>query len=217
MPEPPFSEPLHVTRPLLPPLKKYISRLKGIWKRQWLTNHGSEHIELQRRLREHLGAHHLTLFDNGTSALLLGIRALGISGEVITTPFTFPATVHAIDWNALTPVFCDLNPETMCLDPMNIETLITKRTSAILAVHVYGIPCDVLAVQNLADRHGLKVIYDAAHAFGVEINGRPIGNFGDLSMMSFMQPSFSTRPKAVASFTTIRNCKSFCGFYRILA
>ena len=185
MSEPPFQDPVYVTRPVLPPLKEYTSRLEAVWERQWLTNHGCEQVELQRRLREYLRARYLTLFNNGTSALFLGIRALGLSGEVITTPFTFPATAHAISWNGLVPVFCDLDPKTMCLDPNRIESLITERTSAVLGVHVYGIPCDTAAIQDIADRHELKVMYDAAHAFGVEINGQPIGNFGDMSMMSF--------------------------------
>ena len=185
MQEPPFPNRIPVTRPLLPSLEAYVDRLHGVWDRQWLTNHGADHVELQRRLREYLDAPFLSLFDNGTTALFLGLRALGLTGEVITTPFTFPATVHAIDWNGVTPVFCDIDSETMTVDPARIEALVTARTSAILGVHVYGIPCAVEAIQRIADRHGLKVVYDAAHAFGVRIDGTQIGNFGDMSMFSF--------------------------------
>jgi dTDP-4-amino-4,6-dideoxygalactose transaminase len=180
-----FPEPVFVTRPLLPELGAYVERLQGIWDRRWLTNHGQEHETLAARLREHLRVSHLELFTNGALALFLGLRALDVRGEVITTPFTFPATPHALDWCNLVPVFADIDPVTMNVDPAAVEACITSRTSAILAVHVYGTPCDVVALEALGRKHSLKVIYDAAHAFGVEIGGRPIGTFGDLSMFSF--------------------------------
>ncbi len=181
----PFAEPIYVTRPLLPPLEALQARLAEVWTARWLTNAGEQHEELGRAIRAYLGVPEVSLFNNGTIALLAAVRALGLRGEVITTPFTFPATPHAISWSGATPVFCDIDPETMTLDPVSVEAAITSRTTGILAVHVYGIPCDVAALQALADRYGLKVIYDAAHAFGTRINGVGIGNFGDASMFSF--------------------------------
>ena len=181
----PFDEPIYVTRPLLPPLEALHARLAEIWSSQWLTNAGAQHEQLAAALRDYLGVPEVSLFNNGTIALLAALRALGIRGEVITTPFTFPATPHAISWSGATPVFCDIDPVRLTLDPARVEALITARTTAILAVHVYGIPCDVDALQSIADRHGLKLVYDAAHAFGTRIDGIGIGNFGDASMFSF--------------------------------
>lgn len=185
MSSPRFDDPIHVTRPLLPPLEAVQARLAEVWAARWLTNDGEQSVRLTRALESYLGAPHLSLFNNGTIALLAAVRALGLEGEVITTPFTFPATPHAVSWSGATPVFADIHPDTMTLDPEAVERLITPRTTGILAVHVYGIPCDVHGLQEVADRHGLKVIYDAAHAFGTTIDGRGIGTFGDASMFSF--------------------------------
>lgn len=178
--------PVYVTRPALPPLDAYTERLEHIWESRWLTNKGRYHDEFEARLRAYLGVEHVSLFCNGTIALLVGLQALRInSGEVITTPFTFPATAHVLYWNGVTPVFADIDPVTLNLDPNNIERLITPNTKAILAVHVFGNPCDVDAIEAIAARHGLQVIYDAAHAFGVRVRGRPIVDRGDLSVLSF--------------------------------
>ena len=181
-----FPEPVYVTRPTMPDLDEYTEYLRGIWERRWLTNDGVLHQELERRLCEYLDVEYLSLFCNGTIALLVALQALRISsGEVITTPFTFPATAHVLYWNGLRPVFCDIDEATFNIDPNYIERLIGSETKAILAVHVYGTPCDVNAIQAIADRHGLHVIYDAAHAFGVNCQGRSIMHYGDMSMLSF--------------------------------
>ena len=170
----------------MPALDDYTDYLHGIWERRWLTNEGMLHQELERRLCEYLRVEHLSLFCNGTIALLVALHALRInSGEVITTPFTFPATAHVLYWNGIRPVFCDIDEATFNLDPNRIEHLIGPDTKAILAVHVYGTPCNMDAIQAIADRHGLRVIYDAAHAFGVKFRGRSILEYGDLSMLSF--------------------------------
>lgn len=174
-----------VTKPSLPPLEDYIELLKDIWDRQWLTNNGHYHELLEKELARYLGVSHLSLFCNGTIALQVGLQALRITGEVITTPFSFPATTHALYWNHCTPVFCDIDPETGNLNPEILESLITPKTTAILPVHVYGTPCNVKDLQIIAARNGLKLIYDAAHAFGVTINDVPVLKYGDLSMLSF--------------------------------
>ena len=181
----PFDEPIYVTRPLLPPLEAVHARLAEIWEARWLTNDGPQHVRLTQAIAAYLAVPQVSLFNNGTIALLAAVRALGMRGEVITTPFTFPATPHAVSWSGATPVFCDIEPDTMTIDAAKVEELITPRTTGILAVHVYGIPCDVAALQAIANRRGLKVVYDAAHAFGTKINGTGIGNFGDASMFSF--------------------------------
>lgn len=173
------------TRPLLPPLPDFQTRLQEIWSDGWLTNRGKQLERFETRLKQTMRCEQISLFCNGTIALLLGLRALRLQGEVITTPFTFPATIHAIQWAGLTPVFCDIDPVTMCLDPRRVEEAITEKTTAILAVHVFGIPCDVKALEAIARKHHLKLVFDAAHAFGVEISGTPIGDFGDMSMFSF--------------------------------
>ena len=180
-----FETPVYITRPLLPDLQLITEKFHDIIDSKKVTNMGDQHHELERQLKQYLNVEHMTLFSNGTLALLLGIKALGLRGEVITTPFTFPATVQALDWNQITPVFCDIEPHTLNIDPARIESLITERTSAILGVHVFGNPCDVHRIQEIADRYGLKVIYDAAHAFGSTIDGMPIGTYGDLTMFSF--------------------------------
>jgi len=181
----PFSDPIFVTKPILPEFDVFSSKLKSIWETSKLTNNGPQLKTLESKLREKLNVAHLSLFNNGTSALLLACRCLNLEGEVITTPFTFPATPHVLTWNKLEPVFCDVDPDTFTINPELIESLITPKTSAILAVHVFGIPCNVDRIQEIADRFGLRVIYDAAHAFGVEIDGKGIGSFGDVSMFSF--------------------------------
>lgn len=185
LPPQPFEQPLYVTRPFLPPLAEYAGRLEQVWDSGWLANSGAQHQALELALSGYLRAPQLSLFNNGTLALIVACQALRLSGEVITTPFTFPATPHVLSWNNITPVFADIDPLTMNLDPRGIEAKMTARTSAILAVHVYGTPCDVQAIQDLADFYGLKVIYDAAHAFGTEIDGQPISAFGDATMFSF--------------------------------
>lgn len=181
-----LDEPIYVTRPRMPSLEAYGDCLKHIWDTKWLTNNGLYHREFEKKLSRYLGVEHLNLFVNGTIALLVALQALRInSGEVITTPFTFPASTHVLHWNRVRPVFCDIDPKTYNIDPNRIEKLITPDTKAILGVHVYGTPCDVEAIQTLANRHGLHVIYDAAHAFGVKIGDRSILEYGDLSAMSF--------------------------------
>lgn len=178
-------KPITVTQPTLPPLEEYVELLRDIWSRKWLTNNGHYHKELEQALADCLGVKYVSLFCNGMIALQVGLQALEIDGEVITTPFSFPATTHALWWSHCTPVFGDIHPATCNIDPAMIESVITPRTSAILPVHVYGTPCDVDAIQRIADTYGLKVFYDAAHAFGVRLNGRSILTHGDLSMLSF--------------------------------
>ncbi len=174
-----------VTSPLLPDLQEFIPYLEDIWQRKWLTNQGHYHELLESALCEYLGVEHVSLFTNGTLPLICALQALRITGEVITTPYSFVATTHALWWNAIKPVFVDIDPKTFNIDPAKIEAAITPRTTAIMPVHVYGIPCDVERIQAIADKYNLKVIYDAAHAFGVEQNGKSILSAGDLSTLSF--------------------------------
>lgn len=174
-----------VTKPSLPPLEEYIELLRDIWDRRWLTNKGYYHDRFEQELADYLGVPYVSLFCNGTIALQVGLQALGITDEVITTPYSFPATTHAIHWNHCTPVFCDIEPDTCNLDPDKVESLITTKTTAILPVHVYGTPCQVERLQRIADSHGLRLFYDAAHAFGVRLGGTSVLKFGDLSMISF--------------------------------
>ena len=179
------NEAIKVTSPLLPPLSEFTAMLEDIWQRQWITNNGQYHHQLEQALAEHLKVPFVSLFTNGTLPLLTALQALGIKGEVITTPYSFVATTHAIWWNGCTPVFVDVDPSTGNIDPNKIEAAITPRTTAIMPVHVYGTPCDTKTIQDIADRHGLKVIYDAAHAFGVEQDGESILKAGDISTISF--------------------------------
>lgn len=174
-----------VTSPLLPPLEELTPYLEDIWSRKWLTNSGHYHQLLEKELCDYLGVKYISLFSNGTLALITALQALDLKGEVITTPYSFVATSHAILLNNLKPVFVDIDPNTFNLDPKKIEEAITEHTSAILPVHVYGNPCDHDAIQKIADKHGLKVIYDAAHAFGVTKDGVSVLNWGDLSILSF--------------------------------
>lgn len=174
-----------VTSPLLPDLNEFSEMLKDIWERKWITNNGEYHKRLERALAEYLKVPYVSLFTNGTLPLITALQALRISGEVITTPYSFVATTHALWWNGIKPVFVDIEWETGCMDPNKIESAITPKTTAIMPVHVYGKPCNVKAIQEIADKYGLKVIYDAAHAFGVEVNGESILNAGDMSTLSF--------------------------------
>lgn len=180
-------EKIFVTQPSLPSLSELQPHLIDIWKSKWLTNMGTKHNELENKLKDVLKVQNVSLFNNGTIALLAAIKALDLPyrSEVITTPFTFAATPHCIYWNGLKPVFCDIEQNTMTINADKIESLITPNTSAILGVHVYGFPCDVDKIEKIAKKHSLKVIYDAAHAFSTEINGRGIGSFGDITMFSF--------------------------------
>ncbi len=180
-----ISKPIHVTEPYLPPLEEFIPYLEQIWESKWLTNNGTFHQQLEEALCEYLGIEHLSLFTNGTIALVTALQTLGIKGEVITTPYSFVATSHSLLWNNLKPVFVDIDPVTMNIDPNKIEAAITAQTSAILSVHCYGTPCDVDHIQRIADTHGLKVIYDAAHTFGVKYRGESLLKHGDLSVLSF--------------------------------
>lgn len=177
--------PILVTQPILPDLVAYTSRIQTVWDNHWLTNGGPLVQELETRLKVQLDVDNAVVYANGHLALDCALRSLGLSGEVITTPFTFLSTVHAIIMNGLKPVFCDIKESDCTLDENKLESLITDKTCAIVPVHVYGFPCDHKAIQTVADRHGLRVIYDAAHAFGVSVDGRGIGSFGDMSMFSF--------------------------------
>lgn len=179
------SDNITVTSPLLPDLNQFNKLLTEIWDSKWITNNGSFHQKLEAALAEYLKVPYISLFTNGTLPLLTALQALRITGEVITTPYSFVATTHAIWWNRCTPVFVDIDPSTGNLDPERIEEAITPHTKAIMPVHVYGQPCDTLRIKQIADKYGLKVIYDAAHAFGVEVNGQSILNNGDLSTLSF--------------------------------
>ncbi|WP_173475875.1 DegT/DnrJ/EryC1/StrS aminotransferase family protein [Fibrobacter succinogenes] len=174
-----------VTSPLLPNLDDFIPFLKDIWDRKWLTNNGHYHKELEKALAEYLGVEYLSLFTNGTLPLITALQAMRVTGEVITTPYSFVATTHSIWWNGLKPVFVDVDEETGNLDPEKIEAAITPHTTAIMPVHVYGTPCNTKRIQEIADIYGLKIIYDAAHAFGVRINGESLLKAGDMSTLSF--------------------------------
>ena len=174
-----------VTSPLLPNLDEFTESLKEIWESKWITNNGQFHQKLEAALAEYLKVPYVSLFTNGTLPLLTALQALRITGEVITTPYSFVATTHALWWNGIKPVFVDIDLSTGNIDPQKIEAAITPRTTAILPVHVYGKPCETEAIQAIADKYGLKVIYDAAHAFGVEVNGESLLNAGDMSTLSF--------------------------------
>lgn len=176
---------VYVTQPALPPLDQFIESLKIIWDNKILTNNGPFHQQFERALADYLGVGYISLFANGTLALMTALQALRITGEVITTPFSFVATTHALWWNNIKPVFVDIEPDYLNLDPDKVEAAITPQTTAILPVHVYGNPCQVDRLQQIADIYGLKLIYDAAHAFGVSLNGNSILNYGDLSILSF--------------------------------
>lgn len=197
----PLKEPVYVTQPALPPLEEFTEYLKQIWDTKILTNNGPFHQQFEQELAEYLGVKYLSLFANGTLALVTALQALKITGEVITTPFSFVATTHSLWWNNIKPVFVDIEPDYFTLDPEKIEAAITPQTTAIMAVHVYGNPCRIEEIQKIADTYGLKVIYDAAHAFGVTINGNSILNYGDLSVLSF---------HATKTFNTIEGGAIIC-------
>jgi dTDP-4-amino-4,6-dideoxygalactose transaminase len=181
----PLEKPIYVTRPFLPPLEAFCEGLREIWENRWLTNEGPIVRRFARQLSQYLETENLCLFNNGTLALQIALQGMGVSGEVITTPFTFVATTHALFWNKIRPVFVDIEPDYYTLDPQKVEAAITPWTTAILAVHVYGHPCQVEALAQIARRHHLRLIYDAAHAFGVQVAGRSIAHYGDMSMFSF--------------------------------
>lgn len=178
-------KPIYVTQPDLPPLEEFIPYLEKIWKSKILSNGGPFHQQLEQALCEYLGIEHIALFTNGTIALVTALQALRVTGEVITTPYSFVATSHSLLWNGIKPVFADIDPSTLNLDPAKIEAAITPQTTAIMPVHCYGHPCDVEAIQKIADNYNLKVIYDAAHAFGVKDAGGSVLRHGDLSVLSF--------------------------------
>lgn len=190
---PAFKEPVYVSRPLIPDRKELFSEYEKILLSKWLTNNGKYHQKFEKELTKFLEVDNCIVFCNGTIALQVAIKGLGLEGEVITTPFTFPATIHVLYLNNITPVFCDINPHTYNLDATKIESVITPKSSGILPVHIFGNPCDVNLINKIANKHGLKIIYDSAHAFGVRYNGKPIGTFGDGSMFSFhATKSFNT-------------------------
>lgn len=176
---------INVTKTYLPPLAEYNNYLEGIWNRGYVTNRGPLVLELEAKLREYLGVKNLLFVSNGTIALQIAIKALELEGEIITTPFSYVATTTAILWESCTPVFVDIEPQTYCIDPDKIEAAITEKTSAIMATHVFGYPCQVEKIEALAKKHNLKVIYDGAHAFGVKLNNDTVFNFGDVSTLSF--------------------------------
>lgn len=176
---------IFVTQPALPPLNEFTEYLKKIWDNKIITNNGPFHQQFEKALADYLGVKYISVFTNGTLALITALQSLKITGEVITTPFSFVATTHSLWWNNIKPVFSDIEPNLFNLDPEKIEAAITPRTTAIMPVHVYGNPCDTERFQQIADTYGLKLIYDAAHAFGVKINGQSILSFGDLSILSF--------------------------------
>jgi dTDP-4-amino-4,6-dideoxygalactose transaminase len=176
---------INVNKPFLPPIAEYEDLIKGIWKRNWLTNNGPLVNELELKLKDYLGASHLLFLNNGTIALQIAIKALGLKGEIITTPFSFVATTSTVVWEGCQPVFADIDPHTLNIDPASIENAITPDTCAILATHVYGNPCDIDKISAIAKKHNLKVIYDAAHCFGTTYKGKCIFNYGDISTTSF--------------------------------
>lgn len=180
-----FEKRVPVTQPYLPPMEEVLESLKEIWNSKWLTNEGEFHKEFERALAEYLGVEYISLFTNGTIALVTALQALRITGEVITTPYSFVATSHALHWNGITPVFCDIEQDTFNLNPERIESAITPKTTAIMPVHTYGNPCAHNRIKKTADQYGLKVIYDSAHSFGVRMENRSLCDFGDLAILSF--------------------------------
>lgn len=182
-----IKDPVYITQPLLPDLADLQIEIQEIFESKWITNHGEKHNLLERELKKILKVRNVSIFNNGTIALLTALKALELPphSEIITTPFTFAATPHCISWNGLKPIFCDIEPDTMTIDANKIEKLITPHTSAILPVHVYGFPCDTKKIESIAKKHNLKVIYDCAHTFNTEIDGKGIGTFGDINMFSF--------------------------------
>jgi dTDP-4-amino-4,6-dideoxygalactose transaminase len=210
-----FDHEVYVARPTMPPLEKFNTSLEEIWRTRWLTNSGPFHQRFEAALGQYLGTPHVNLFCNGTIALLVALQALRIaSGEVITTPFTFPATPHVLHWNGVVPVFGDIDPVTLNLDASKVEALITPKTVAIMPVHVFGNPCDVAALEQIADKYGLKVIYDGAHAFGVKLRGRGLATFGDLTMLSFHATKLFTTVEGGALVSGSEKLKSRVDFLK---
>lgn len=195
------NKPIYVTSPSLPPLDEFITYLEQIWESKWITNDGEFHQEFEKKLADFLGVKYISLFANGTLALIIALQELKITGEVITTPYSFVASTHALWWNGIKPVFADIEPENCTIDPTKIEAAITTKTTAIVPVHVYGNPCNVEKIQDIADTYGLKVIYDAAPSFGVEINNNSVLNYGNLSILSF---------HATKTFNTIEGGAIIC-------
>ena len=194
-----------VTRSSMPELEEYVEEIRDIWKTHWLTNMGEKHRRLQRELKDYLKVENVELLTNGHMALEMAIQAMNLQGEVITTPFTFASTTHAIVRNGLTPVFCDIDPQNFTLDVSKIEALITDKTCAIVPVHVYGNMCDVEAIEEIAKKYGLKVIYDAAHAFGVTYKGKGAGSLGMLPALVFTRLRYSIQLKAELCALRIKN------------
>jgi len=210
-----FETEIYVSRPTMPPLERFHESLEEIWRSRWLTNGGAFHQRFEKALGVYLGMPHVNLFCNGTIALLVALQALRVtSGEVITTPFTFPATPHVLHWNEVSPVFCDIDPLSFNLDPAKIESLVTPKTVAILPVHVFGNPCDVDAIQGIADKYGLKVIYDGAHAFGVRVRGRSIAAWGDMTMLSFHATKLFTTVEGGALVSSSERLKTRIDFLK---
>lgn len=204
----PFPRPVYITQPALPDANDVYMKILEIWESRQLTNNGRMVRQLEEMLSRYLKVEHLSVFSNGTVALQIACRLLRLSGEVVTTPFTFAATAHSLEWSNLTPVFCDIEEASMNMDPLKIEQLITHRTSAVLPVHIFGYPCDVKTIGNIAVKYGLKVMYDAAHAFGVEIDGIPVGTFGDISMFSFHATKIYHTLEGGALALGNNNCKN---------
>ena len=209
-----MAEKIFVTSPSLPPLDEFIPYLEKIWESKWLTNNGQFHRAFEAALTEYLGVKYVSLFTNGMIALQIGMQALRITGEVITTPFTFVATTHAIHWNSCKPVFCDIEPETYTMDPAKVEALITPQTTALMPVHVYGNPCNHAELKRIADTYGLKLFYDAAHVFGVEKDGVSLCNWGDLSMLSFHATKAFNTFEGGALITNDENMKKRIDFLK---
>lgn len=196
-----MDESIEITRPSIPPIEEYIEEIRGIWERKWLTNNGTLHQQFEQKLLKFLKVSNIEIFVNGHTALETILSLMELKGEVITTPYTFPSTTHAIVRNGLEPVFSDIKENDMNLDPDSIEKHITEKTSAIVPVHIFGNPCDVNEIQKIAEEYHLKVIYDAAQAFGVEIDGKPIGSFGDASIFSLhATKSFNSIEGGIVSF-----------------
>ena len=201
------TKPIYVTQPSLPPLIKFTEYLVDIWESKWLTNNGKYHQEFEQALCDYLDVQNCSLFTNGTLALIIALQSLRITGEVITTPFSFVASTHALHWNGISPVFCDIEENTFNIDADKIESLITPKTTAILPVHVYGNPCNVQRITEIAETYGLKVIYDAAHAFGVKIDHKSILNYGDASILSFHATKVFTTAEGGAIVTSDEKLK----------
>ena len=207
-------KPIYVTSPSMPALDDFIPYLKKIWENKWLTNNGEFHKKFEAALAEYLGVKYVSLFTNGMIALQVGMQALRITGEVITTPFTFVATTHAIHWNGCRPVFCDIEPDTYTMDPAKVEALITPKTTALMPVHVYGNPCNHEELKRIADIYGLKLFYDAAHVFGVRKDGVSVCNWGDLSMLSFHATKVFNTFEGGALVTNDENMKKRIDFLK---